>query len=682
MNKIVTIITLSACYAVSVFAAPGDRKPKTDCVFPDSAFIDNGGRIVDITRPPYNAVGNGINDDTAAFIKAYDFVMNHVAPIGKKFIPSDPGGAESSFTIYVPNGEYLISDTIIYSGLLRYEDKKKTFTTEEQQPRFTAECVAKLRIIGQNREKTIIRLKDKSPGFGLDAEKPVISLGKGLYNNNVGYNTLRNLTINTGKGNPGAVGINWAGANNSGARNLTIRSADGQGKIGFRILINATMGYCKDITIEGFDYGIRLIPGHMVNMNFEFLTLKNQNTAGIRLDEATGGFRNVLTINSVPAIVLVKSPAHCVIDQCVFNRGASDETAIRIIDGQAFIRSVKTKGYETAIRYGNQCIKGNVDEFVTNEILTFDKKTPKKSIHLDAPAPPDVPWENDLSKWVSPNDFQPNAGSGDDDTEAIRKALNSGKPVIYFPKAEYRITDGPLPIPPSVKHITFMYSRIHGSDWGFTIDQPSDEPILLEDYNSKGGVKLLVHAANRTVVYSHIGTASNAYKCDYRGAVLFAENVNGLGKKRRNLRGASMWCRFINTEYKRDSNFVVDDAVMWVFGYKVESHQPNFEVRKNGVLELLGGTANMQAGTPKKAVIVNFGGEITATFAENGKCGRNSKRFEKAVEDIRNDQTKTVQTPDLPRREGRGKHFTLPLYNSWSEDTLSEKLKKRGILRN
>jgi len=80
-----------------------------------------------------------------------------------------------------------------------------------------------LRIWGQSRQRTIIRLKDQAPGFG--AGKVVLSYHK---HKGTHAETVKNLTIDTGKGNPGAIGIQYVAANMGRIRSLTIRSGGGR----------------------------------------------------------------------------------------------------------------------------------------------------------------------------------------------------------------------------------------------------------------------------------------------------------------------------------------------------------------------------------------------------------------------------------------------------------------------
>ncbi len=193
----------------SINAAPenmtfGDRQLKMNCTYPPDVFYHNrkGGRLIDVTQSPFNAKGNGITDDTKALIKAYDFVLTEM----DKY-EWDGSGSKSplEYIIYLPKGTYLISDTIIYSGAWRsYQSRTQANAMQPGKKLF--EKLVRIRFFGQSSEETIIKLKNNCTGFN-NTPKAVISFGKSDLNNAVAFNSFRNVTINTGKGNPTAIGL-------------------------------------------------------------------------------------------------------------------------------------------------------------------------------------------------------------------------------------------------------------------------------------------------------------------------------------------------------------------------------------------------------------------------------------------------------------------------------------------
>jgi Pectate lyase superfamily protein len=108
----------------------------------------------------FGVKGDGITDDTLALQKAINSTNRDYQ------------------VVYFPQGTYLVSDTIQIGRL-------KT-------------------IQGAAKNKTIIRLKDASMAF-TQAPKPLL---RSMYNNNQTFGVyLRDLTVNTGKGNTKAIGF-------------------------------------------------------------------------------------------------------------------------------------------------------------------------------------------------------------------------------------------------------------------------------------------------------------------------------------------------------------------------------------------------------------------------------------------------------------------------------------------
>jgi hypothetical protein len=177
----------------------GDRGHHVNMIYPDGAFRENGGPMIDITKAPYNATGSGDPADadrnTRAFVAVYDFLMKELDKYGDmQRRVTQPSSTECSYVVYVPNGVYYVDDTLIYSGPVR-----RVAGVQREY------CVW-LRFIGQSRRSTIIRLVDDCPGFSDKKHpKPILSFGKKPDVNPMkANNAIKNLAIDAGSGNPGA----------------------------------------------------------------------------------------------------------------------------------------------------------------------------------------------------------------------------------------------------------------------------------------------------------------------------------------------------------------------------------------------------------------------------------------------------------------------------------------------
>ena len=189
--------------------------------------------------------------------------------------------------------------------------------------------------MGQSRERTIIRLKDNSPGFEAHADKVVLSYHRHKGTNAETVNSLENLTIDTGSGNPGAIGVQYVAANEGRVRNLEIRSGDGQGSVGLHLPLFSVQGTFRDITVDGFDYGIRAVHEHEVNPCIEHLALRNQRVAGIDVTDGTVFVRNLDSRNACPAVRLDGRVGHVVLIESQMSGGAADHAAIEMAGGGA-----------------------------------------------------------------------------------------------------------------------------------------------------------------------------------------------------------------------------------------------------------------------------------------------------------------------------------------------------------
>lgn len=185
-------------------------------MFPEDA------KIIDVKRD-FGAKGDGETDDTAAIQKAIvaSLTGNHGNP---KFI-------------YLPEGTYRVSGSL----------KARITDKPDGQGGWSDGWRCGMNLIGQSRERTVLRLTDQCPGF-TDPANPRAMLifgstghGKqhdhriGGWGNEAFRNHLANLTVDTGTGNPGAVGVDFLASNRGAMEAVTIRSGDPERVIEMRL---------------------------------------------------------------------------------------------------------------------------------------------------------------------------------------------------------------------------------------------------------------------------------------------------------------------------------------------------------------------------------------------------------------------------------------------------------------
>ena len=150
---------------------------QNNIVFPPDAGV------LDITKPPFNADPTGMVDATAIIQAALD----------------------SSNIVYLPNGTYLISNTINWPGR-----------------------ATRRMLWGQSRDGVVIKLKDNCEGYtSPSSTKAMIWTGERPAQRFENY--VRNLTVNTGTGNAGATAIQFMANNVGGISDVLIKSDDGKG---------------------------------------------------------------------------------------------------------------------------------------------------------------------------------------------------------------------------------------------------------------------------------------------------------------------------------------------------------------------------------------------------------------------------------------------------------------------
>jgi len=667
IRPIALIVLASAAFEIGIGAEtsagtaatppPGDRHPPINQVYPPEAFYHNGkgGRILDVTKPPFNAKGDGVTDDTKALCAAMRFVRDHYEQVhGKDYAYCDYK-QHHNFVVYLPDGEYLVSDTVsqgwpalamnIIKGWSHVEPVQVNSPDHEtgldaertkpgQQPMVYAEVNWGVRVIGQSRDKTVIRLKNGASGFGKGAEKAVMTfflLRRGS-NVNVG-NFFENITIDTGKDNPGAIGLSWNASNHGSLRNVTIRSGDGAGRAGLMMDRRNALGYFRDLAVDGFDVGIELTAMSETDIVLEYATLSRQRVSAIRVGGGTlhphGGaclsVRKIATSGEGPALSVGLGGQAVVLDSRLTAVSDGEPAFVVESGGHLLARDIQLSGYRTAVVNAGKAVPAVsfIDEYVSAEAVRLHGEA-EKPLRLPIKDSPLVLPERDLTQWADVDAFGAAGDGVTDDTAAIQRAMNSGKPVICFPKGAYLI-NGTVDIPATVREVTWMFGSVYRSASNprglFRLAEASRQPLYLHRAVTAGGV-FLDHEADRPVILEDVLEYFHHVRSSARGPdMLFpsaADQNADLWEVYRNTRpkGAAKevfvnnclffggtdregtctvenvraWARMIDNEHLPKAQFGFRRSDVWIFGFKAENGNTLFDVSEGSRLDVLGGT--------------------------------------------------------------------------------------------
>lgn len=625
--------------------------PAQERLFPDDAVIN--------VKTAYGAVGDGITDDTAALQAA---------------ITANVGNER---TIYFPNGTYLVSNRLEWR-------------------RSNGEWAAALTFQGQSRTGVVIKLMDAAPGFTDPAVPRAVihtaSQPGGPYNatNGGGYNAFNNhiadLTVDTGSSNPGAIGIDHVGNNTSSIRDVTIRSADGQGQVGLAMYTRYATGPCliKNVSVEGFDFGIR--SGIFeYSQTFEHITLSNQKIAGIFNENNVLSIRDLQSSNTVPAIRNVGDHGLITIIDSDFTSGSPDFSAIDNQRGRLFARGITTSGYQSAINNRGTTVAGaSVTEFTSDAAQSLFA-SPQQSLNLPIEETPEF-HDNDLANWVNVRDYGATPGDGIDDTAAIQAAIDAasaaGKTTIYFPKGSigrYHISNT-IYVRGGVKRIWGNHNRLIMIGTGFDnasaprtlfkVETENDvfiEGFVFNDYQQHHpGLICFEHAtAKRLTLRGLISwwTVSAVYRATAGAGDLFSEDTshhaNGIGHFFRP--GQRVWMRQFDSEGIR-AKATNSGATLWVLGIKTEGGGPIINTSGGGKTELLGGLLyvlnNVPVTTPAFTASES---SVSLVYGESAYNGVDV--YKTHVSETRDGVTKTLARADIPTVRMGGR--TLVLYTGY-----------------
>lgn len=657
-----------AALLVLLFVGPATlTKAQDNIVYPPNSgivhMVDNYGLVAN----DLSEAGN----NTAKIQQAID--KNKGQSFGRR-----------SGILYFPNGTYYVNNKMSL-GVIQEDCRYITFQ-------------------GQSRTGTVLKLADGSAGFEQGANKPVIVFTEASGTNSGFKNYVKNLTIDIGTNNPGAVGVDFICNNHGGLFDVTIKSTDSQkrGAIGLKMDRNlGGIGLIKNVRIEGFDIGIKT--GFFdSNYVFEYLELDGQQVAGIQNTDKPLSIRKLTTTNiNGPAIINTTAPGHIVIiDSDLSGSGAA---AIDNQQGFVFVRNVTVKGYSAAINDRDSTIAGPfIAEYSSHGVYRLWDSTPAQSLNLEIRETPKVPWEQDFSKWVV---VDPRGNGAEDDAPAIQAAIDSctaenGKNTVCIrvstDNAGKVVLKTPIVIRGNVQRFLVLGALFKleeplrsANGAVFTLEATNYDVLEVEGIDvspenpSKGDLTMLQNNSTKTVVLRDVATRNGRrfYRNGPSAGPLFVE-VGGHQYSHLQEGGTvgwecinqDVWARNIDPE-DVNTGFVNDGGKVWILGYKFESDistSDHFITKNGGFTEVLGGVDNGPfPEDTASAIHINDNSNVTHISAERSRRRNASTRHTVVIREIRGEVTREFKFGDLPivsaavssdTSSNLGQSSVIPLY--------------------
>ncbi|MBE9178842.1 glycoside hydrolase family 55 protein [Oculatella sp. LEGE 06141] len=561
------------------------------------------------------ATGDGVTDDTEALQQVF----------GRN--KEDEGGELRS--IYLPNGTYLVSDT------LEWGDKKKD-------------------VRGESRDGVIIKLKDNAPGFQ-DANNPKKVLQTEFDHGGQNFNQrLRNFTVDVGQGNPGAIGIGYHTNNSGGIYNVVIRSSDAEKRGHTGLSLDKEWpgpGLVQNVAIDGFDRGI-FINHDQYSMTFEHIVLSNQRQVGFENSWNTVSIRDLKSFNRVPAIENRGEMALMTLVEAELTGGDPNSSAIlNHGEGVLFARDIQTEGYGWAIdnQSGDRqkLQQAQVDEFVSHSVASLFPG-PQQSLRLPIEDAPEIPY-GDITAWASITDFGAIPNDDEDDSDAIQAAIDSGAKTVYLPTGNYR-SEKSIKVHGAVHRLLGLNATVVfkvPEEPAFIIEDGDTDAVAVQVESNYGNecTYWIDHRSTRTLILS-----GGSYINTVPGGKVFIEDTTAVPFV---FDRQQVWIRQINPEsYDHNPQIVNKGSDVWILGLKTEKDRTIVGTYDGGRTEVLGGLLykNRERVGPAPAFI-NEDSSVSLIYRNKGEP------YQTQVWEAHNGETQEFLIRDVPASNGR-----MPLY--------------------
>lgn len=659
---------------------------------------------IDVSQSPYFAIPNDGIDDTVALQQAIDDATINMP---------DPNGYGTSLhfrrIVYLPGGTYNLSAPLVIKDVQNNQSKGYGLTLQ-----------------GNSRDGTILRLANNHPDFQ-SASSPRAVFSTSSYGGHTAWGTniafkinVFDLTLDTGVGNPGAVGLRYVVNNQGSVRDVLIRSSD-SARVGWAGIDIETWtiggpALLKNVRVEGFDWGVRYGGTGNYSMVAEHLQLDAQRVGGLRNQGQVFSVRGLVTTNQVgPSVALFNAAGNytnpglvTLLDSSLSGTGPA---AIKVNPsaGRVFVRDTTRSGYTHAIDDQGAIITDvSNGEYASGSGLAL-WTTAAGSLRLpviETPTPPAS--TEDRALWVNVTNHDGNGpyftpGSQTNPTwnstnhstriqTAIDWAAANNRTTVYFPFGEYALGHT-VRIYGSVRRLVGNYAVFKTTqnartvaDYPVIVFEDLADSLFVEQINLyPGSQKKGIFFVNRSV---HDVTLRNAYfgegkayRSDGATGRLFLEDVAGLSSRysggviaghypQFDFGAQRVWARQFNTEH--DGLHVrVTGGDLWVLGLKTEEPGTVIAASSDSRVEVLGGLLLPSFSDNHTAALVAPAFSLTDSaasiaIATHSPILGNTQRpyYQTIVSETRGTETRTLERTDAPTRllNGSDKSVAVPLF--------------------
>lgn len=515
-----------------------------------------GSQVVNVMKAPYNAKADGKNDDTEAIQKALN---------------DHPNG---DYIIYLPHGIYKITNTITWPETKEPENSfKKTI------------------LQGQSIGGTIIMLEDNCQGFdNPDFPTAVISTGDGPKVRQ--RNSIRDLTIRTGKGNAGAIGVRFNTGIQGTINNVKIYSGDSSGVYGIDMGFTENIGplLLKNVEINGFSVGV-YTGGKTNGMTLEHVTLGGQKKFGLENDGQFLAIRALRFKGNVSAVYNHGKDASMVIVDATLEqattKGEKPKPIAAIVnESQLFARSIATSKFNTKIKSSKAAAEENI---VGSEIVEYVTQAPQQLCHspkqsMRVPVA-EIPYQNEQKSenWTTiVGDYGGKQNTGSDDAKAIQDAIDEGAETIYFPPGGRWTINRDIYLRNRIRHLVGTEGRIDGKG-KFIIEDGAFNEMTFERFSELGSG--IIQKSRRTVYLKNM--MFKAFESDETGSNdIYMEDV-AVGTIQLNYQ--RLWGRQVTmTGDTKGPKIQNNGGTIWILGLTARDGNTILQNFNKGTAELLG----------------------------------------------------------------------------------------------